>query len=87
VFLFMADDKVTSIRKQQLAPRDNVVYEAGYFASAKGRPYTTIIREKGAKVPSDLGGILLLELENRSDLSPIANKLRNQLIDAHKGRL
>jgi predicted nucleotide-binding protein len=83
----MADDKVTSTRKQQLAPRDNVVYEAGYFASAKGRPYTTIIREKGAKVPSDLGGILLLELANRSDLSPIATKLRNQLIDAHERRL
>jgi len=46
VFLFMADDQLSRGKKKQLAPRDNVVYEAGYFAGAKGRHYTTIIREK-----------------------------------------
>src|SRR5262249_2475318 len=55
VFLFMADDKLQS-RVREYAPRDNVVYEAGYFAGARGRERTLIIRETGAKVPTDLGG-------------------------------
>lgn len=58
VFLFMADDPLNSRSKREFAPRDNVVYEAGYFAGAKGRQRSLIISEKGARVPTDLGGIL-----------------------------
>ena len=71
----MADDTLGSSKKRQLAPRDDVAYEAGYFAGAKGRRYSTIIRESGAKTPSDLGGVLYLELSDRADLSPIVAKL------------
>jgi hypothetical protein len=35
LFLFMADDKLGSGTKREFIPRDNVVYEAGYFAGAK----------------------------------------------------
>jgi hypothetical protein len=79
VFLFMADDALTSGRKRQVAPRDNVVYEAGYFAGAKGRSRSLIIREEGAKVPSDLGGILYLSLDNRKNIAAIETPLREHL--------
>ena len=83
----MADDKVSGAAGRQSAPRDNVVFEAGYFAGAKGRHYTTIIRERTAKIPSDLGGVLYLELTDRADISGIAPKLRQQLIAVQEGRL
>jgi len=54
----MADDTVTTADSQQRAPRDNVVYEAGYFAGAKGLYRSIIICEEGAKVPTDLARIM-----------------------------
>jgi predicted nucleotide-binding protein len=86
VFLFMADDRLSDGKKKQLAPRDNVVYEAGYFAGAKGRHYTTIIREKRAKIPTDLGGVLYLELADRTNISPIAAKLGKHLVALQEER-
>jgi predicted nucleotide-binding protein len=79
LFLFMADDKFAAGNKREFAPRDNVVYEAGYFAGAKGRKESLVIREEGAKVPTDLGGILYLKLVNRRDISPIKDPLREHL--------
>lgn len=77
VFLFMADDPVG--QEGLYAPRDNVVYEAGYFAGAKGRAQSLIIREKDAKVPTDLGGILHLVLEDRRNIGPIERELRRHI--------
>jgi predicted nucleotide-binding protein len=79
MFLFMADDRLQAGRKRMAAPRDNVVYEAGYYAGAKGRRYAAIIRERGAKVPTDLGGVKYLELEDRGDISPLESGLRSYL--------
>jgi len=75
IFLFMADDFLEGGASLRGAPRDNVVYEAGYFAGAKGREYTVIIREGDAKVPSDLAGVLYLGLRDRHDISGIETKL------------
>jgi len=76
VFLFMADDELTAGTK---APRDNVVYEAGYFAGAKGGKSAVIVMEEGAKVPSNLGGILYLKLGKCRDITPIKASLRERL--------
>jgi predicted nucleotide-binding protein len=76
VFLFTRDDAMEYAGVRQDFPRDNVVYEAGYFAGAKGPRFTLIIREQGAKLPTDPGGLVYLELTERSDLSPIETKLR-----------
>lgn len=86
LFLFMADDKLSGDLKGKFAPRDNVVYEAGYFAGAKGRERSLVIRESGAKVPSDLGGILYLELTERSNIAPIEGRLRTRLAEMLGGR-
>jgi len=76
VFLFMADDAFALGGQQLLAPRDNVVYEAGYFTGAKGRSQALIIREEGAKMPTDLGGMLFLLLQDRTNIAPIETRLR-----------
>jgi predicted nucleotide-binding protein len=59
------------------APRDNVVFEAGYFTAAKGRDRVLIIREEGAKMPADLGGNIYLSLANRDDIRPIEQAIRD----------
>ncbi len=62
---------------QHAAPRDNVIFEAGYFMNAKGRERVLIVREDGAKMPADVGGSIYLTLKDRADISPIHAKLRD----------
>lgn len=76
VFLFTKDDELAGHNKFLAAPRDNVVFEAGYFVHAKGKERTLIIREEGAKVPADLGGDIYLHLQNRRETSTIEARLR-----------
>jgi hypothetical protein len=38
-----------------------------------------VITEEGAKMPSDLGGILYLKLTDRGDISPLETPLRDGL--------
>jgi hypothetical protein len=59
VFIFSEDDPLEGINGQA-APRDNVVFEAGYFISAKGARNTVIVRVGKAKMPADLGGAIYL---------------------------
>jgi hypothetical protein len=88
VFLFTKDDLPTestsgnqddspteSTSGYQASPRDNVVFEAGYFASAKGKSRVLIIREAGTKMPADLGGDIYASLQNRGDLSGVERTL------------
>jgi hypothetical protein len=80
IFLFTQDDEIRDVSgAQQAAPRDNVVFEAGYFASAKGKKRILIIRQKGAKMPADLGGDIYASLEDQADLSPIEDTVRRFL--------
>jgi hypothetical protein len=74
VFLFTKDDVLGE--DAGAAPRDNVVFEAGYFAHAKGKEKTLIVLEKGAKMPADLGGDSYAYLEDRSNIEPLERLLR-----------
>jgi hypothetical protein len=59
VFVFSKDDVTTSRGKQQKAPRDNVVFEAGLFIGGLGRENCFIVAPqdyKKLKMPSDLEG-------------------------------
>lgn len=75
IFLFTKDDKIES-ENELAAPRDNVVFEAGFFAHAKGRERVLIIRETGAKMPADLGGSIYATLQDRSNIGPLEPRLR-----------
>lgn len=66
VFVFSEDDPLVG-QAGLAAPRDNVVFEAGYFMAAKGPERVLIVRVGNAKMPADLGGNIYLHLE-RPDL-------------------
>ncbi len=81
IFLFTKDDEINSGGQQRAAPRDNVIFEAGYFMNTKGRERTLLICEDGVKIPADVGGNIYLSLKDRHDISTIENDLR-RFIDA-----
>ena len=76
IFLFTKDDTIQG-SELRAAPRDNVVFEAGYFAAHKGRNRVLIILEEGAKMPADLGGNIYLSLTDKEDIRPIESAIRD----------
>jgi hypothetical protein len=87
IFLFTKDDeivKTSSSRRRpsrttsgaMAVPRDNVVFEAGYFIGLKGKNNVLIIREAGSKLPADLGGDIYAPLPNRNDINTIKPVLK-----------
>jgi len=77
LFLFSEDDRYEE-DPFTAAPRDNVVFEAGYFMST--RPdRCLIIRHANAKVPADLGGDIYLQLERGAAGSSIERRLKQFL--------
>jgi hypothetical protein len=82
IFLFTKDDDVQNGGgARQAVPRDNVVFEAGYFASAKGKKRVLIVRETGAKMPADLGGDIYASLPDKADLSTVEDSVRRFLAE------
>lgn len=78
VFLFTRDD-LLAVEGEQAAPRDNVVFEAGFFAHAKGRGRVLIIRERDAKMPANLGGNIYAMLADKTNIAPLENRLKRFL--------
>lgn len=77
IFLFTKDDDLALPTKTAgSAPRDNVVFEAGYFAAAKGKRRVLIILEDGAKMPADLGGDIYAALPNQGNVDAIKPVLK-----------
>jgi hypothetical protein len=74
VFIFSEDDPLEDA-SGGAAPRDNVVFEAGYFISSKGASRCLIIRENEAKMPADLGGSIYISLDRKAGVSAIEGKL------------
>lgn len=72
LFLFTKDDDLAGNDLPYIAaPRDNVVFEAGFFVAKKGKRNILIVRESGSKMPADLGGDIYAALPDRSDIGPI----------------
>jgi predicted nucleotide-binding protein len=61
ILLFTRDESLAPA-PDDTPPRDNVLLEAGYFTSAKGKERVLIVREPGAKMPADLGGDIYASL-------------------------
>lgn len=80
IFLFTKDDPLEGI--DGAAPRDNVIFEAGFFLRANGRDRVAVIREEGAKMPADLGGNVYISLKDRGDIAPIHSQIRRFLENA-----
>lgn len=76
VFLFTKDDGLANHRKKEkFVPRDNVVFEAGYFVGLKGKRNVLVIREDGSKLPADLGGDIYASLTKKDNISPIESTI------------
>lgn len=76
VFLFTKDDEPKEPGPTGKAfPRDNVVFEAGYFSGIKSKSNVLIILENGTKMPADLGGDIYASLTDRADLRSIEPEL------------
>jgi hypothetical protein len=80
VFLFTRDDKLAA-GKAQAAPRDNVVFEAGYFIHAKGNERVLIVQQEDAKMPADLGGKIYEEIDDLTDLGQLKPGLERFVSD------
>lgn len=74
IFLFSEDDPLEGVGGGA-APRDNVVFEAGYFMSSKGADRCLIVREGNAKMPADVGGAIYLHLNKGGDVAAIEGRL------------
>ena len=77
IFLFTRDDELAAPAEgREAVPRDNVVFEAGYFIHAKGKDRVLVVREQDAKMPADLGGDIYAALPDRGDIGPVLDSLR-----------
>ena len=69
VILLTADDvggaAVSSVTERVLAPRgrQNVIFEMGFFFGLLGRKRIAVLYESGIELPSDLGGLVYIELD------------------------
>jgi predicted nucleotide-binding protein len=81
IFLFTRDDPLEG-DGSRAAPRDNVVFEAGYFAHSKGHHRILVVLESGAKMPADLGGQIYASLSDRSNIEPIERRIWSFLAEA-----
>jgi hypothetical protein len=78
IFLFSEDDPLEGTAGGA-APRDNVVFEAGYFLSSKGSHKCLIIRQGEAKMPADVGGSIYVHLSKGAEVSAIEGRLADFL--------
>lgn len=80
IFLFTNDDTlIDQGGNKKAVTRDNVIFEAGYFIQAKGKKRVLIVREKGVKILSDLGGDIYASLEDRDQIGTIEEDMRKLL--------
>ena len=83
--VFGPDDKVMSRKTEEMAPRDNVVFELGLFMGGLNRERTFIIKEHKAdiKIPSDLLGLTPITYVHH-DPAPLAASIGPVALDIMK---
>lgn len=89
------DDLVKSRSNERSAPRDNVVFELGFFMGRLGRTRAILMEPRGedVKLPSDLTGITLIPYKFvegdglAAAMGPACNRLRDHIkrLGAHNG--
>jgi predicted nucleotide-binding protein len=65
IVLFTGDDfgRYKDADKDEKRPRQNVIFEAGYFMGKLGRKNTIILAEEGLNIQSDLQGYIYIPLD------------------------
>jgi hypothetical protein len=95
IFLFTRDDAYAESAPQKnqrwffrmpqrpefAIPRDNVVFETGFFIGMKGKRRVLVVREEGTKMPADLGGDVYAALEDKHDIGSIKEVLKRFIVN------
>lgn len=90
IAIAQGDDATTVRGSSWPTPRDNVVFELGFFMGRLGRQRTILVepRDEQIKLPSDLAGLTALTykwpeqaIHLSSALGPVCNKLRDLISD------
>ena len=76
--MFTKDDQLEG-GAEKAAPRDNVVFEAGYFMRARGKERVLIVNESGTKMPADLGGTIFVTLPDSGSIESIGAEIDRYL--------
>lgn len=81
ILVFQGEDKVRSRKKTHMAPRDNVIFEAGLFMGSLGRNRTILVapEDRDIKIPSDLLGLKKLDFSSPDTLSSVVNTIRKHV--------
>jgi CRP/FNR family transcriptional regulator, cyclic AMP receptor protein len=86
VLVLAADDLVESRDVLQDAPRDNVIWEHGFFTGGLGRGRVFIVRPRDVdlKLPSDWGGITILDYNPKGTDDDLADRLASAVNSIRK---
>jgi predicted nucleotide-binding protein len=84
VFLVTKDDQIVKSDRTIESPRDNIIFEVGYFAAKLGLERTLLVVEEGTKLPSDWGGIIYISFRDRNDLKGVNLDLLDRIDTALK---
>lgn len=92
IMVLTPDDITTSKDLTRSSPRDNVIFETGFFISALGRKQTFIVHEKDSelKLPSDIDGLCCATYINSGKglltgaLGAACSKIKTVALDAYE---
>lgn len=79
IFVLTPDDKATIKEKEQLIPRDNVLFEFGLFLGSIGPSRAFCIAEESVYILSDFSGITRAIYKTRSNLVAAVGDACNQI--------
>jgi CRP/FNR family transcriptional regulator, cyclic AMP receptor protein len=91
ILILTADDKIQVRKNQNVAPRDNVIFELGLFMGAIGRNRTFMLVEshKNLRLPPDLQGVTYLPLRKKNKkflpkpIGEAVSKIRERIAELH----
>ncbi len=87
ILVLTADDMVVKRGASSVAPRDNIIFEAGLFTGTLGRARTFLVYCRDARItlPSDLAGVTAATYAEQSDgnlhaaLGPVCTRIKKAL--------
>jgi predicted nucleotide-binding protein len=76
VILLTPDDECISSNKPEKRARQNVVFELGFFVGKLGRNRTFALKKSGVVLPSDMQGLIYIDLDSPDWMTKLAREFR-----------
>lgn len=86
ILVLAADDVVESRDAAHNVPRDNVIWEHGFFTGGLSRYRVFIVKPRGVdlRLPSDWGGITILDYDPNGTMDDLSSRLGAAVNDIRK---